>query len=64
MNGETVKYHYYESNKRSFITIPVSIARSKNWDHGDKIGILNFNNGGIEGFFIWNRKDEKKNNES
>jgi len=59
MNGETVKYHYYDSNKRSFITIPVSLARAKNWGHGDKIGILSHIHNGIEGYFIWNRKDDK-----
>jgi len=57
MNGETIKYHYYESNKRSFITIPVSMARGLNWDHGNKIGIINLNKDGIDGFFIWKRKE-------
>ena len=59
MNGETVKYQYYEGNKRSFITIPVSMARGLNWKDGNKIGIINLNKDGIDGFFIWNRKDDK-----
>ncbi|MFW9972992.1 MAG: hypothetical protein ACFFDF_22595 [Candidatus Odinarchaeota archaeon] len=56
MNGETVKYHYYDSNKRSFITIPVSMARGLNWEHGDEVGIINLNKNGIDGFFIWKRE--------
>jgi len=59
MNGETVKYQYYESNKRSFITIPISMAKGLNWEPGDKIGIINLIKDGIEGLFIWNRKDDK-----
>lgn len=64
MNGETVKYQYYESNKRSFITIPISMAKGLNWEPGDKIGIINLNREGLDGFFIWRRKKEKKENES
>jgi bifunctional DNA-binding transcriptional regulator/antitoxin component of YhaV-PrlF toxin-antitoxin module len=63
MNGETVKYHYYDSNKRSFITIPVSMARGMNWNHGDKIGIINHNLDGKNGFFIWKRDNDEENKE-
>jgi len=58
MNGETVKYHYYDSNKRSFITIPVVMARGLNWNHDDKIGIIIKIIDGKKGLFIWKREKE------
>ena len=58
MNGETVKYHYYDSNKRSFITVPVTMARGLSWKHGDEIGIINMNRDGKDGLFLF--KKEKK----
>lgn len=64
MNGETVKYHYYESNKRSFITIPVAMARGLNWKHDDKIGIIIKIMDGKKGLFIWKREKKEDNNES
>lgn len=58
MNGETVKYLYYEENKRSILTIPVSMARGLNWGHKDEIGIINLTYNGQEGLFLWKRKEK------
>lgn len=58
MNGETVKYYYDESKESGFITIPVLITRSLNWNHNDDIGLINLNMDGIDGFFIWKREEK------
>ena len=57
MNGETVKYLYYEDNKRSILTIPVSMARGLNWNHQDNIGIIVETKNGQKGLFLWKRED-------
>jgi len=62
MNGESVKYQYYESNKRSFITIPVTLARSLNWNDKDNIGIVIKNIDDKQGLFLF-KKEEKKDKE-
>ena len=59
MNGESVKYLYYEENKRSILTIPVSMARGLNWDHKDDIGIIVKTIDGQEGLFLWKREKIK-----
>ena len=58
MNGESVKYQYYESNKRSFLTIPIKLANSLNWKNGDDIGILFETKNGYKGLFLWKREKE------
>jgi len=52
MNGETVKYNYYEGNKRSFLTIPVTMARGLSWEHGDEINITIDVVNGKKGLFL------------
>ena len=57
MDGETVKYLYYESNKRSIITIPVVLARSLNWSHKDDINILFKEIDGQSGLFLFKKEE-------
>ncbi|MBA7520591.1 hypothetical protein ES705_12687 [subsurface metagenome] len=59
MNGKSVKYQYYDSNKRSFLTIPRAMAEGLNWINGDEIGIINVNINGQEGLFL-TKKDYKR----
>jgi len=58
MDGETVKYQYYPANKRSFITIPVSMARGLNWLHGDDIGIVIDIKDTKKGLFLFKKEKE------
>lgn len=60
--GSLIQYHYYDSNKRSFINMPrQNIEKnSMDWQNGDKIGIINLNKDGIDGFFIWKREEKKE----
>lgn len=57
MNGETVKYQYYKGNKRSFITIPVAMARGLNWNPKDKINLVVKTFDGVTGLFLFKKEE-------
>ena len=52
MNGKTTKYYYNEKNKQSTVTIPVSIAKSLNWENKDEINVLFEVKEGKKGIFL------------
>ena len=59
MNGKITKYYYYDSNKQSIITIPISMAKGLNWSHQDKINVLFKTIDGESGLFLF-KKEEKE----
>jgi len=63
MNGYPVKYLFYESNKKSIVTIPRAIleANNMNWSHGEEIKLLVKTIDGQQGIFLF--KNEKKKEE-
>lgn len=60
MDRKTVKYQYYKNTKRSFITIPRTLAMGLNWDNSDEINILFENLKGINGLFLYKKKIDDK----
>ena len=58
MNGETVKYLYYDSNKRSLITSPITFARGLNWKHKAEINIIFETKNGQKGLFLFKKEKE------
>lgn len=58
MDGKITKYYYYDSNKQSIITIPISMAKGLNWEHQNEINIVFDVKNGNKGLFLW--KKEKK----
>lgn len=58
MDGKATKYYYYDSNKQSIVTIPISIAKSLNWEHLNEINIIIEVVNGQKGIFLF--KKEKK----
>ncbi len=60
MNGETVKYLYYDSSKRSILTIPVTFARGLNWEHKDEINIIFEAKNGQKGLFLFKKEKDQK----
>ena len=48
-----VKYQYYENTKRSFITVPRTLAKGLNWENSDEINILIENLKGNIGLFLF-----------
>lgn len=61
MNGYPVKYLFYESNKKSIVTIPRAIleANNLNWSHGDEIKLLVKTIDGQQGIFLFKKENEK-----
>lgn len=61
MNGYPVKYLFYESNKKSIVTIPRAIleANNLNWSHGDEIKLLVKEIDGQPGIFLFKKEDKK-----
>ncbi len=61
MNGYPVKYLFYESNKKSMVTIPRAIleANNLNWNHGEEINLIVKTIDGQQGIFLF-RKEKKK----
>ena len=57
MNGKTVKYQYYESNKRSFLTIPRAMAEGLNWNNSDEIHVLFETKDGQKGLFLFKKEE-------
>ena len=55
MNGKTTKYYYNEKNKQSTVTIPVSIAKSLNWENKDEINVLFEVKEGKKGIFLFKK---------
>ena len=60
MNGKTVKYQYYDSNKRSFITVPRAMAEGLNWKHKDDINIVIEVLNGNKGLFLFKKEEKPK----
>jgi len=58
MNGEITKYYKFEKSGSGRLTIPISLAKSLNWENKDDIGIMIDIRKGQKGLFIWKR--EKK----
>jgi len=58
MDGETTKYYKFEKSGSGRLTIPISMAKGLNWEHGDNIGIIIDIKNGNKGLFFWKR--EKK----
>ena len=56
MNGKTTKYYYNEKNKQSTVTIPVSIAKSLNWENKDEINVLFEVKEGKKGIFLFKKE--------
>ena len=59
MNGKITKYYFYESNKQSMVLIPVSIAKSLNWNHKDEINVLFEVKDGKKGIFLYKKEQGK-----
>ena len=57
MKGKTTKYYFYEKNKQSIVTIPVSIAKGLNWEHLDKIEVIIEVMNGNKGIFLFKKED-------
>lgn len=62
MNGVNVTYQFYKSNKRSFITIPVAIAKGLNWKNKDKINLSLKLIGDKHGIFLYKTGKEDISN--
>ncbi len=62
MNGKITKYFFYEKNKQSVVSIPVSVAKSLNWNHKDEIKVLFDVKDGKKGIFLFKNgeKEERK----
>ncbi|KKM30628.1 hypothetical protein LCGC14_1566070 [marine sediment metagenome] len=63
MNGHPVKYLFYESNKKSIVTIPRAIleANNFNWDHKEEINLVVKTIDGQKGIFLYKKdKIEKR----
>ncbi len=58
MNGKTTTYLFYESNKQSIITIPVSMAKGLNWKHKDEINIVFEVRDGQKGLFLFKKEEQ------
>lgn len=58
MDGETTKYYKFEKSGSGRLTVPISLAKSLNWEHQDEINILIKTIDGQIGLFLW--KKEKK----
>ena len=63
MDGKETKYYYYDSNKQSIVTIPISMAKGLNWGHQDKINVLFKTIDGQSGLFLFKKEEKKKENE-
>ena len=61
MNGYPVKYLFYESNKKSILTIPRAILEAANldWSHKDEINLVLKTFDGQDGLFLYKRKEKK-----
>lgn len=61
MNGYPVKYLFYESNKKSIVTIPRAIleANNLNWSHGEEIKLLVKTIEGQPGIFLFKKEENK-----
>ncbi len=66
MNGYPVKYLYYESNKKSILTIPRAIleAANLNWNHKDEINLVIKTINGQKGLFLYKKEGEEENKKS
>lgn len=58
MNGKTTKYYYYDSNKQSIVTIPISMAKGLNWEHQNEINVLFETKDGQKGLFLFKKEKE------
>lgn len=60
MNGYKVKYRYYETTKKSEITIPRTIleANNLNWNSKDDINLVVKTIDGVTGLFLFKKKEE------
>ena len=64
MNDHPVKYLFYESNKKSIVTIPKAILEAPNldWNHGDEIKLLVKTIAGQPGIFLFKKENKKAPN--
>ena len=62
MNGYPVKYLFYESNKKSMVTIPRAIleANNLNWSHGEEIKLVVKTIDGQPGIFLFKKEENKQ----
>ena len=59
MNGSITKYYKFEKSGSGRVTIPISLAKSLKWKHGDDIVILIDTKDNQTGLFLF-KKEEKK----
>ena len=64
LNGHPTKYLFYESNKKSIVTVPRAIidAANLNWNHQDQINIIVKTIDGQSGLFLFKKSSKKKGN--
>ena len=64
LNGHPTKYLFYESNKKSVVTIPRAIidAANLNWNHQDQINIIVKTIEGQQGLFLFKKLNKKSGN--
>jgi hypothetical protein len=62
MNGHPVKYLYYESNKKSNVTIPRAVLEASNlhWEHKDEINLVVKTIDGQKGIFLYKKDIDDK----
>ena len=62
VNGHPTKYLFYESNKKSIVTVPRAIidAANLNWNHQDQINIIVKTIDGQQGLFLFKKSSKKK----
>ncbi len=61
MNGHSVKYLFYKSNKKSIVTIPRAIleAHNFNWGHGEEIKMVVKTIDGQKGIFLYKKSTKE-----
>ncbi len=61
VNGHPTKYLFYESNKKSIVTVPRAIidAANLNWNHQDQINIIVKTIDEQPGLFLFKKKNNK-----
>lgn len=64
LNGHPTKYLFYESNKKSIVTVPRAIidAANLNWNHQDQINIIVKTINGQQGLFLFKKSSKKSVN--
>ncbi len=60
MNGKTTKYYKFKSSGSGRLTIPISIAKSLNWEDGNEINIIIKEINGQIGLFLFKKEKSEK----